>query len=54
VPHEAEELLPGSSPAVVAAASYGEVAYNRMIARDQVKFVRDNRLPILFVDLEPS
>jgi len=43
--------MPGAAPAVMAAGSSGEVAYNFTIARDQVKFVRDNRLPILFVDV---
>ena len=46
--------IPGGAPVVVAAGSFGAVAYNFTIARDQIKFVRDVVLPIVFVDVEPE
>lgn len=46
--------ITGGAPVAVAAASSGAVSYNFFVARDQIKFVRDVWLPILFVDIEPG
>jgi len=46
--------IPGGAPVAVAAGSSGAVSYNLFIARDQIKFVRDVWLPILFIDVEPE
>ncbi len=46
--------FPGAAPAVMAAASYGDVRYNFTLARDQVKFLRDPDLPSHFVDIAPD
>jgi len=44
----------GSAPAVLAAGGHGAVLYHFTIARDQVRFLRDTLLPILWIDIEPG
>ncbi len=45
--------IPGTAPASLVAGSRGLVNYHFTIAQDQVRFIRDNRLPILYIDIEP-
>ncbi len=47
------EILWGA-PVILSAWSQGAVNYQFSIARDQVRLIRDNRLPILYVDVVPG
>lgn len=42
----------GVAPAMLSAGSLGAVKYHFTIARDQVRLIRDNLLPIVFVDID--
>ncbi|MHC4063646.1 MAG: hypothetical protein ACYSUI_03990 [Planctomycetota bacterium] len=46
--------LPWGAPAVLSAWSQGPVTYWFAIARDQVEFVQDDFVVVLYVDLEPG
>ncbi len=45
--------IPFGAPAVFSAWSSGSVDYRFAIASDQARFVRDNRLPIVWVEFPP-
>ncbi|RJP38785.1 MAG: hypothetical protein C4547_04050 [Phycisphaerales bacterium] len=46
--------IPGGGPGAFALGSNGIVNYTFFIADDQAKLNRDNRFPIIFVDIEPG
>ncbi len=46
--------IPFGAPAGVALGSDGPTRYNFVIAKDLVRFWRDNQLPIPFFDIEPG
>lgn len=46
--------IPWAGGAAFGLGSYGLTGYSFYIARDQVKLNRDNRLPIIFVDIAPG
>ncbi len=46
--------IDGTAPALVSAWSFGSVLYHFTIAKDQVRFLRDTLLPILWIDIEPD
>ncbi len=46
--------IPFGGPAALGSGSFGPVNYTFFIARDQAKLNRDNRLPIVFVDIQPG
>ena len=44
----------GVAPAALVAGSLGITNYHFTISRDQVRLIRDNLLPIVFVDVIPD
>lgn len=46
--------IPGAVPATMVAADDVLVSYHFSMARDRVRIIRDNLLPIVFVDLDPA
>jgi hypothetical protein len=46
--------IPWTAPTALSAWSIGPSRYLFVIAADQVKLNRDNRLPIIFIDIEPG
>jgi len=50
----ARSEITGTAPASLVAFGRSGVTYHFTIARDQVRFVRDNLLPILYIDIDPE
>ena len=50
----ARSEIVGTAPAAMVLGGLTGVNYHFTIARDQVRFIRDNDLPILFADIEPE
>ncbi len=46
--------IPGTAPGSMVLGSFGSVKYHFTIARDQVRFIRDNLLPIIWADVGPE
>ena len=46
--------IPRGAPVAVAMGNFGGISYNTTVSRDQVKFLRDIDLPILFIEIEPG
>ena len=46
--------IPWGAPAVLTAWTFGPVFFGFTMSRDQVKFVQDDFVVILFVDIEPG
>ncbi len=46
--------IPGTAPASMVLGSFGSVNYHFTVARDQVLFLRDNFLPLVWVDIAPD
>jgi len=46
--------IPFGAPALLSAWNRGSVMYHFVIAPDQIRFLRDNLLPIWYIDVQPS
>ncbi|MCH7721349.1 MAG: hypothetical protein IH988_10250 [Planctomycetes bacterium] len=46
--------IDGTAPALLSAGGFSGVLYHFTIAKDQVRFLRDTLLPILWIDIEPE